>query len=97
MFLVGVVFCNLEVVHRADRSCGGVILCVCVCVCVCVCERERERERERKCVSVILKLKKLSPGPLGAVTPWGWELCSVYSETGNLVPCLTFGRRNYFF
>jgi len=44
VFLVSVVFCNLEVVHRADHSSRGVLLCVCVCVCVCM--------------SVILKLKK---------------------------------------
>jgi len=36
----GVVFCNLEVVHRAGRSSRGVLVCVCVCVCV----------RQRECV-----------------------------------------------
>ena len=37
MFLVCVVFCKLEVVHWADGSSRGVLLCVCVCVCVCEC------------------------------------------------------------
>jgi len=74
----GVVFCNLEVVHRADRSSRGALVCVCVCVW--------ERERERECVLSWSFKNEEALVHYGAVTPWGWELCSVYRETGNLVP-----------
>jgi len=36
LFLVSVVFCKLEFVHRADRSSRGVLLLMSVSVCECV-------------------------------------------------------------